>query len=106
MDALQFTSSLVGSLAWPSVVLAIVVALRKPLSDLLPLLQRLKYKDLELDFGKRVEELRAEVAEELPQQAEPPVSPTPERSALYGEPSKHPRSRPLAGSKASSPVPR
>lgn len=92
MDVLQFISSVVGSLAWPGVVLAAVLVLRKPLIDLLPLLQRLKYKDLELDFGKRVGELQAEVAEELPPQAEPAPLPTTARSALHTLAEVSPRS--------------
>lgn len=66
MNWLQFVASIVGSLAWPSVVFACVLILRKPLRDLLPLLQRLKYKEFELEFGKRIQEISAEVSAELP----------------------------------------
>jgi hypothetical protein len=66
VSVLQFIASIVNSLAWPLVVLGSVVILRGPLRALLPLLQRLKYKDLELDFGQQVRELNAEVAAELP----------------------------------------
>lgn len=82
MTLLQFIASVVGSLAWPSVVLAIVLVLRKPLRDLLPLLQRLKYKDLELEFGKRIQELNAEVVAELPPSVEQQGTPPPEVSAI------------------------
>ncbi len=66
MDWMTFLASVISSLAWPAVVLVIVVLLRKPLAGLIPLLQRLKYKDLELEFGERLEVLEAELLEELP----------------------------------------
>jgi hypothetical protein len=82
MNVLQFIASLVGSLAWPAVVFGVALVLRKPLGDLLPLLQHIRYKDLELEFGKRVEELQAEVAEELPAPGEAAATAEPERAAL------------------------
>ena len=41
-------------------------ALRKPIRELLPFLQRLKYKEVELEFNRRVEEIGAEVVQEVP----------------------------------------
>ena len=66
MDWLSFISSVVGSLAWPGAVIALVLILKKPIRELLPLLQRLKYKELEIEFGKRVEEVKEELALQLP----------------------------------------
>ena len=66
MDWLSFVASIVGSLAWPAAVLLLVLVLRRPIGALLPLLQRLKYKELEVEFGRRVEEVREELAQELP----------------------------------------
>lgn len=63
MSGLQFLASIVSSLAWPATVIIAVVILRKPLRELLPLLQKLKYKDLEFEFGKRLQEVTAEVAQ-------------------------------------------
>jgi hypothetical protein len=57
MDTLGFIASIIGSLAWPSVVLVCIFLLRKPLAQLIPLLRGLKYKGLEIDFGKRLEQL-------------------------------------------------
>lgn len=48
------------AIAWPAVVLVVLHYVRKPLADLLPLLVRLKYKDFELDFSRRLEEAEAE----------------------------------------------
>jgi hypothetical protein len=77
MGILNFIASIVGSLAWPSFALAMVLFLRKPLRDLIPLLQRLKYKDLEVEFGRRVEEVRAELPQTVRQ-----VLPGPEMGAI------------------------
>jgi len=62
MDWLSFIAAMVAALAWPLTVLGIFAVLRRPLLDLMPLLARLKYKDLELDFGRRLAEASAEAA--------------------------------------------
>jgi hypothetical protein len=62
----EFVASIIGSLVWPTMIVMLVVILRRPIVRLIPLLQRVKYKDLELDFGKQARELGDEVATELP----------------------------------------
>jgi hypothetical protein len=62
MDWLSFVAALVTALAWPLTVLGIFLILRRPLMGLFPLLARLKFKDLELDFGRRLAEVTAEAA--------------------------------------------
>jgi len=57
MDILGFIASIIGSLAWPLVVLLCVFLLRKPLAQLILLVRELKYKGLEIDFGERLEQL-------------------------------------------------
>jgi hypothetical protein len=66
MDWFEFIASLVNSLAWPMAVVILVLILRKPLAGLIPLLQRLKYKDLELEFGRRVEEVSEKLVAAIP----------------------------------------
>jgi hypothetical protein len=66
MNLLGFFASTIGSLAWPAAVFGLVLMLRKPIRDLIPALQKLKYKELELDFDRDVAEIRAEVDQELP----------------------------------------
>jgi hypothetical protein len=61
MDWRTFFSKLAESLAWPFVVLSIVLVLRKDIADLLPRLRKLKHKDTELEFAERVAELAKEV---------------------------------------------
>ncbi len=59
MNGFQFTAALVGSLAWPTVVVIIVVVLRKPLSQIFSslTLNKLSYKDWQFDFGDKVAKL-------------------------------------------------
>lgn len=66
MSYLSLITEIIKVLAWPCTVIVIVLMLRKPLIKLIPLLQRLKYKDLELDFGKSVKELREDAIKVLP----------------------------------------
>ena len=73
MDTLTFIAQLIESLAWPGVVLAAVIVLRKPLRELLPLLRRAKYKDLDILFGQKLEKLEEKADQaKLPAPAEPP----------------------------------
>lgn len=57
MDGLQFVASLMSSLAWPATIIVLVLILRDPISRVLLTLTKLKYRDVELDFGKELNEL-------------------------------------------------
>lgn len=70
MDELTFIIELIKALVWPVTALTVLFYLRKPLAGLIPLLQRVRYRDIELDFGKKVQELAQESKKELPQPAE------------------------------------
>lgn len=59
MNGLEFIASIVGSLAWPVAVVALVMLLREPMQKLLLDLRRFRYKEIEVDFGKEVRELEA-----------------------------------------------
>ena len=78
MDWLQFFASVVGSAAWPATVLALIALLRAPVTRVLLTLTRLKYKDLELDFGRELKQLeqKAKAIEVKPQQSKaiPPAA--------------------------------
>lgn len=67
MDWLTFFSTIIGSIIWPVVIIISVIILKKPISDLIPLLKKLKYKDFEAEFSKDVAELRHIVKREIPQ---------------------------------------
>lgn len=64
MDILTFISEVAKALAWPVAVVLLVLMLKKPLTELIPLLRKLKYKELEVEFSKEVAELKANA--ELP----------------------------------------
>ncbi len=65
MDGLTFTSELVKALAWPVATVTIVVFLRRPMGRLLVLLKRVKYGDVEAEFGDGVKEATKEAEEVL-----------------------------------------
>lgn len=72
MDILSFIASLISSLTWPGTVILCVILLRKPIAELIPLMRNFRFKGLEIDFGRRLEELKAEA-----DQAELPAIPPP-----------------------------
>ncbi len=71
MDWLTFISSVVASLAWPVAAITVVFLLKKPLGALLPNLRNLKYKDLELDFGKELKKVEEKAKQVLPAATKP-----------------------------------
>jgi hypothetical protein len=72
MDWLTFIAAVLKAVAWPLTTVAILVILRRPLLGLIPLLRKLKWKELELEFEKQIVELKTEAAQALP--APPTVS--------------------------------
>ena len=71
MNWLSFFSAVIDSLAWPVAIIFIVFMLKKPLSTLLPMLRNLKYKDLELDFGKELRKIEDRAKQVLPAESKP-----------------------------------
>lgn len=63
MDWLTFTAAVIEHLAWPATVLTVLVMLRRPITKLLPDLRKVKYKDLEVDFGKGLEQVEKKLDE-------------------------------------------
>ncbi|MCF5024701.1 hypothetical protein [Pseudomonas lurida] len=76
MDWLQFVSSVIGSVAWPTAVITIIALLREPVGKLLPLIRTLKYKDLQIDVGQELEAVKESV-EAITDQPERKEKPTP-----------------------------
>jgi hypothetical protein len=61
MNWLQFVASIIESLAWPIACVVLVFLLRKPLTQILIALTRLKnlkFKELELDFGAELRDIK------------------------------------------------
>lgn len=51
MDILTFLSSIINSLAWPIVTIAIVFILKKEISELLGRIKKIKHKESEIDLA-------------------------------------------------------
>lgn len=66
MNWLTFITEIVQALAWPVAVIICVALLRQPLSQLVPLLRKLKYRELELEFEQQVKELENKVSVAVP----------------------------------------
>lgn len=82
MSWLEFIAALISALAWPTVAVTAVILLRRPLTRLLPLLRRLKYKGIEVEFAQEVQELREEAETALPPLPSGPPTRIPEEDAL------------------------
>jgi hypothetical protein len=80
MDRLTFITDLVKSLAWPITAVAIAFGFRRHIALLLSNVSGFRYKDFEVQFGQRIEELKAEA-----DRAKLPPAPE-ERRALEATP--------------------
>ncbi len=56
---MSFFASLASSLAWPILIFGLGWMFHKPLGDLLNSVTKLRYKDAELQFGRKLETVRA-----------------------------------------------
>ncbi|WP_018863989.1 hypothetical protein [Thioalkalivibrio sp. ARh3] len=76
MDVLTFIAEFIKAIAWPLAFVFAVYLLKAPLTSLIPLMQRVKFKDLEVSFGQEVAALKEEAEESLgPAHAPLKVSP-------------------------------
>ncbi len=76
MDWMQFVAALVESLAWPAVAVVMVALLRKPITKLIPQIRTFKYKDLHVDLGEQLEEVKEAVKKDAVDDQNPiPSSP-------------------------------
>lgn len=64
MDTL---ANIVGILAWPVTTIIVVMLMRPPLSELIPTLKKLKYKDLEVEFEREANKILSEAERDLPE---------------------------------------
>ena len=61
MDDLEFISSLINSLAWPSVIIITVLILRKTISQVMLGVSKIKYNDLQVDFEKELAKIESTI---------------------------------------------
>lgn len=52
MSWMEFTIELLDKLVWPGVLVFAVITLRRPISKLIPLAKKLKFRELEVEFGE------------------------------------------------------
>ena len=55
MDWLNFISNILGSLAWPAVLVIVLLIFRGPIKNVISSLEFLRYKDFEMGFGEHKE---------------------------------------------------
>jgi uncharacterized protein YutE (UPF0331/DUF86 family) len=59
LNAFEFISSLIKSLAWPIVVLTIVILLRQPIIRILSSLNKVTFNNFEMDFEQKLNEIES-----------------------------------------------
>lgn len=64
MDWLTFSVELIKALIWPLLVVIILIIIRKPLSELVPYLKKLKLGELEAEFEKTVRQIKDNMDQE------------------------------------------
>jgi hypothetical protein len=57
-------------LVWPVALVVLAIVFRRPLSRLLVTITQLRFRDLEIDFGRELEKLRAKLPPETPGRAD------------------------------------
>lgn len=58
MHWMKFTLELVELLIWPVLVLLILGYFRKPLTSILPMLRRLRFREIEMEFDRQLQETK------------------------------------------------
>lgn len=66
MDTLTFAAEVIKAVAWPASLLVLAFLLRKPLKELMPLLRRLRYREVEIEFSREIAVLKAKSLSEQP----------------------------------------
>jgi len=66
MDWLTFISKIVDALAWPGTLVALLLIIRKELPAIARSLRKLKFKDIELEFGEAAKAVASEAKDAVP----------------------------------------
>ena len=64
---------LVDALAWPVVAVVVVFMLRKPLANLIPLVEKIRFRDMEVYFRQLIEETTSQADAVSPSLDPPPI---------------------------------
>ena len=72
MNWLEFISSIITTLIWPTTIIILIILFRTQLGDLVPLIKKLKYKDFELEFEKTLTKAKKDAGKlgDMPKSAE------------------------------------
>lgn len=60
MNGFEFFAAIIDSLAWPAALFGMLFLFRRQVAALLPYMERLRYKDFELEFRESVHQLAEE----------------------------------------------
>lgn len=63
----EFILQLLDRVLWPATVVVALFLFRRPLSGLLPLARKLKYKDLEIEFRENIKQLSQDAEQAFPE---------------------------------------
>jgi len=66
VDWLTFISKIIEALAWPGAFLAVLLVIRKELPAIARSLRKLKFKDVELEFGEAAKAVATEAKDTVP----------------------------------------
>ena len=66
MDWLTFITKIVEALSWPGAFLAVLLVIRKELPAIARSLRKLKFKDMELEFGEAAKAVASEAKDAVP----------------------------------------
>ncbi|WP_188063746.1 DUF4145 domain-containing protein [Sphingobium sp. KCTC 72723] len=56
LDWLQFASSVIGSIAWPGILLAVILIFRKPLTELINSIEEARYGDTSVKVSRKIDQ--------------------------------------------------
>lgn len=93
MDWLTFIVEFTRAVAWPGTIVVILLLLRRPILKLIPEISKFKWKDLEIDFQKKLDEVTKQAETVLPKivtssttvQIEAVQAEAEGKAAVYGE---------------------
>ncbi len=66
MDWLTFIAKIIEAAAWPGAFLAVLLVIRKELPSIARSLRKLKFKDMELEFGEAAKAVATEAKDAVP----------------------------------------
>ena len=85
MDWLTFVESVIRAVAWPAVFVASVYILRRPLGAVITGIVKLRYKDLEVEFGRELARVQEQLQLPRNEKSRAKLEPPPAEAAVADE---------------------